>query len=198
MSEFPETITVGEQTLTLKVERKAVKNINARLRGQALSVSVPLRVPRDQVLPAINDLALRLLRRVASRSANAETDVLEIAQRVAERFPVPPKVAAVQFSTQQTSCWGSYSTRTRTVRLNAGLRRMPRWVLEAVIAHELAHAIHADHSPAFWQLLRSVDPQSARAEDFLAGVSWLAQRWEQLPAIEREQLGAALDADEGM
>jgi hypothetical protein len=198
MNEFPETITIGDQTLTLSVERKAVKNINARLRGQALAVSIPLRAPREQVLPAINDLAQRLLRRVAGRSVNAEMDVLEVARRVAQRFPRPPEVSAVQFSTQQTSCWGSYSTRTRTIRLNAGLRHMPPWVLEAVMAHELAHALHPDHSPAFWQLLRAVEPQTDRAEAFLAGVTWLAHRWEELPVLEREQLGAAPTIDEGL
>ena len=29
----------------------------------------------------------------------------------------------------------------KTVRLNAAVRRMPRWVLEAVVAHELAHVL---------------------------------------------------------
>ncbi len=57
------------------------------------------------------------------------------------------------------------------------------------MAHELAHTLHADHSRAFWDLLRRVCPETKRAEAFLAGVSWLAQNREGLPAVEREILG---------
>ena len=64
-------------------------------------------------------------------------------------------------TTQRKRC-GSYSTRTKTVRLNAAVRRMPRRVLEAVVAHELVHAFHADHLPAFWDLLVRVCPESGR------------------------------------
>ena len=61
---------------------------------------------------------------------------------------------------------------------------MPRWVLEAVVAHELAHAIHPDHSPAFWELLHSVCPETERAMAFLEGVEWLAGNWEDISPVE--------------
>jgi hypothetical protein len=65
---------------------------------------------------------------------------------------------------------------------------MPRWVLEAVVAHELAHVIHQDHSPAFWKLLRRICPDTDRAKAFLSGVSWLGLNWEKLPPVERALL----------
>lgn len=95
----------------------------------------------------------------------------------------------VVFVTTQRARWGSYSPRTKTVRLSAALRRMPRWVLEAVMVHELAHVFHPDHSPAFWRLLRDVCSDTDRAEAFLTGVSWLADHYGDLPAVERKLLG---------
>jgi predicted metal-dependent hydrolase len=92
------------------------------------------------------------------------------------------------FVTTQQARWGSYSPATRTIRLHAALRRMPRWVLEAVVAHELAHVVHQDHSPAFWKLLRRVCPDTDRARAFLSGVSWLGYNWEKLPPVERSLL----------
>ncbi len=121
---------------------------------------------------------------------NEAHDALKLVREVAKRFPKEPIVRRVMFVTTQRKRWGSYGTRTKTVRLNAALRRMPRWVLEAVVAHELAHTFHADHSRAFWELLRRVCPETERAEAFLAGVSWLAHNRERLPAVEREILGA--------
>ncbi len=178
-------ITVDGVTLTLQIERKRVKNINARLRGEVLAVSAPLNTPQatlDQVIP---DLARRLVRRVRARQINTEDDALALVQRVAARFPQPPSVARVRWATNQQARWGSYSAATRTIRLNAALRHMPGWVLEAVVAHELAHVFFQDHGPGFWKLLRSVEPAVDRADAFLAGVTWLGHYWESLPPVER-------------
>jgi predicted metal-dependent hydrolase len=187
----PQTITVDGVTLTLLVERKRVKNINARLRGSTLSVSAPLNTPQATLEKVIPDLARRLVRRLRAREVNADEDALALANRVAARFPNRPAVARVQFVTTQEARWGSYSSATRTIRLNATLREMPRWVLEAVVAHELAHVTHHDHGPGFWKLLRSVDPDVDRADAFLAGVTWLGHRWETLPPVERALLTRA-------
>ena len=128
------------------------------------------------------------MRRVRARQVNAEEDALALAHKVAARFPNRPAVAHVEFVTTQQARWGSYSSATRTIRLNAALREMPRWVLEAVVAHELAHVTHHDHGRSFWKLLRSVYPDTDRADAFLAGVSWLGRRWDGLPPVERALL----------
>ena len=52
----------------------------------------------------------------------------------------------------------------------------------------MAHTFHADHSRAFWDLLRRVCPETERAKAFLAGVSWLAHNQKRLPAVEWEIL----------
>lgn len=176
--------------LTLLVERKdRVKNVNARLRGSVLRVSAPPGMREEDLEPVVEGLARKLLRRAHGKRVNDEEDALALAREVAERFPHPPTVGRVLFVTNQRSRWGSYSPRTDTVRLNAALRSMPRWVLEAVVAHELAHAVHLDHSPAFWRLLREACPETDRAVSFLAGVSWLAHHHGELAPVERELLG---------
>ena len=191
-----QTITIDGVTLTLTVERKRVKNINARLRESTLLISAPLNTPQatlDQVIP---ELGRRLVRRARARQVNVEEDALALAHRIAARFPNKLEVASVQFVTTQESRWGSYSPATRTIRLHAALREMPRWVLEAVVAHELAHVTHRDHSPAFWALLRRACPDTDRARAFLAGVSWLGRHWEHLPPVERALLARTTSYEE--
>jgi predicted metal-dependent hydrolase len=167
-----------------------VKNVNARMMEGGMQVSIPLRLERAEALRIIDELARRLLRRQRAHQINREDDPTELARRIAQRFPKPPEVRSVEYTTVTSSCWGSYSPRTQSIRLSAALRHMPPWVLEAVVAHELAHAIHPNHSPAFWALLRSVYPDTDRARAFLSGVIWLARSWEQLPPVERSQLAA--------
>lgn len=190
------TITVDGVTLTLQLERKRVKNINARLNGTTLSVSAPIAVDQQTLDQAIPELARRLVRRAHARQINAGDDALALTRRIAARFPNRPEVARVEFVTTQQARWGSYSSGTRTIRLNAALREMPCWVLEAVVAHELAHVTHPDHSPAFYALLRKVYPQIDKADGFLAGVSWLGHRWESLPPIERSLLARAASCED--
>jgi predicted metal-dependent hydrolase len=188
VADWARTLEVDGVTLELRVERKRVKNINARLRGSVLSVSAPRWVSRTELEAGIVDLARRLLRRSRAEAINREGGAVEIARRVAARFPRPPEVREVRFVTTQQARWGSYSPRTGVVRLNAALRLMPPWVLEAVVAHELAHVVHLEHSPAFWRLARAACRHTDRANAFLEGVSWLASSWEGLPPVERAQL----------
>jgi len=194
MANEARTLEVDGVVLELRVVRKRVKNINVRLRGKTLSVSAPHRVPAGELDEMILQLARRLVRRRRADVVNSDGGAEKIARKVAARFSDPPEVAEVRFVTNQRSRWGSYSRQTGIVRLNAALRQMPPWVLEAVVAHELAHTFHLDHSPAFWELVRSVCPKTDRARAFLEGVSWLAAAWEDLPPVERSQLAGGSDS----
>jgi predicted metal-dependent hydrolase len=184
------TIQIDGTALTVLVERKRVKNVNARLEGSVVKVSAPIHIPNAELDQAIRELARTLLRRAWTRRVNREGDALTLARRVAARFPEPPVVRRVVFVTTQHVQWGSYSPTTGAIRLHAALRQMPRWVLEAVVAHELAHAVHLDHTKTFWRLVRRVCPATDRANAFLEGVTWLSTSWERLPPVERSLLTA--------
>lgn len=181
-------ISVDGVELTVVVQRKRVMHLNARLHGSTLKLSAPYSATRAQIEQAIPELAHRLLRSARAKHVNREEDALALARRIATRFPRPPEVQGVAFVTTQRSRWGSYSAATGTIRLNAVLRQMPRWVLEAVVAHEFTHAVHLRHSDSFWALLRRVCPDTDRANAFLDGVSWLAGSWQRLPPVERALL----------
>jgi len=68
----------------------------------------------------------------------------------------------------QRTRWGSYSTRG-TVSLNAQLLFLPYRLARYVILHELCHAVHPNHSPAFWGLMRTHEPESERLRTELRG-----------------------------
>jgi predicted metal-dependent hydrolase len=62
--------------------------------------------------------------------------------------------------------WGSCS-RTGHICLNWRLVRMPEWVRDYVMTHELMHLKRLDHSPKFWKLVAAACPDYERARRWL-------------------------------
>jgi predicted metal-dependent hydrolase len=60
--------------------------------------------------------------------------------------------------------WGSCSDR-RAIRINWRLIQAPDPVRRSVVAHEVAHLTHFDHSPAFHQLLGELFESDLKAAD---------------------------------
>lgn len=65
-----------------------------------------------------------------------------------------------------TSNWGSCSTQGN-INISVRLMFAPEEVIDYVLIHELAHLVHADHSPRFWKLVEKVDPNYVEKEKHL-------------------------------
>jgi predicted metal-dependent hydrolase len=125
-----------------------------RYRGGALRLVWEPRVPRRPVLAGD---ALRLggpegglegrVKRwlEAEALALAEADMRDYCA-AAGLDPVPIGLTRAQRR------WGSCSDRSR-IRINWRLVQAPDFVRRSVVAHEVAHLVHFDHSPAFHALL---------------------------------------------
>lgn len=102
------------------------------------------------------------------------------------------KPESVRWVGNQRSRWGSCTPRDRTIRLSERLQRMPEWVIDYVIIHELAHLIEPHHDERFWGWV-SHYPAAEKAKGYLAG-------WSDAARIERppsERVVGAHDAAEG-
>jgi predicted metal-dependent hydrolase len=65
-----------------------------------------------------------------------------------------------------TSRWGSCSS-TGALNFSWRLILAPPFVLDYLAAHEVAHFIHMNHSPAFWKVTHRLFPETDRAEQWL-------------------------------
>lgn len=71
--------------------------------------------------------------------------------------------------------WGS-TTKTGTVRINWRILQCPATLVDYVLAHELVHLIHEDHSRAFWATLGRIMPdyedRKKRLRELGPGLVW--------------------------
>ena len=59
------------------------------------------------------------------------------------------------------------------------IKNWPDWVVDYVIAHELMHRRHPNHSEAFWSDLRTAYPLTEKARGFIHGASFASGHpWE--------------------
>jgi predicted metal-dependent hydrolase len=136
--------------LNLVVRRGAGDRPRVRRDGPALLVTAPE--------GAGVDAAVERWYRRAAREILAERS-----RALAEELGV--HVAAVTVRDPR-SRWGSCSSRGR-LSFSWRLLLAPGSVMGYVVAHEVCHLLRPDHSPAFWALLRGVDPGTDAARRWL-------------------------------
>ena len=70
---------------------------------------------------------------------------------------------------EQASRWGSCDFASGMIRISRRAARLPDWVRDYLLMHELAHLEHADHGPAFWEFV-SRYPLTERARGYLIAI----------------------------
>jgi predicted metal-dependent hydrolase len=120
----------------------AIRDGEIRVRGDAAHVA---RRVRDHLAGmALNEFARRA-RQVAAR---IERGVARVAVR------------------DTKSRWGSCSGRGN-LAFSWRLIFAPEWVIDYVVAHEVAHLVEMNHGARFWRLVESLSPDSAAARGWL-------------------------------
>ena len=153
----------GEAPFRIEIVRstRRRRTVSARLRGDVLLVRVPTGLSELEE----RDYVERLSRQITRRNSSATVDVAAAAHALARRFDLP-KPVTVRWVGNQSDRWGSCTPSNGELRISDRLAGYPRWVLDYVLVHELAHLVEANHSAAFWSLVNRY-PKAERARGFL-------------------------------
>ncbi|MGH8979678.1 MAG: M48 metallopeptidase family protein [Acidimicrobiales bacterium] len=159
----------GEPNVVVRISTRRRKSASAFWENGQIVVVMPSHVRRAERQEIVDWLVARVL---AKRpGATASDDALETrAGQLADRYVDGVRPASIRWVTNQGKRWGSCSSHTGEIRLSHRLRAVPDWVLDATIVHELAHLLHADHSPAFHAVANRY-PRQRDALVFLEGYS---------------------------
>lgn len=91
----------------------------------------------------------------------------------AKALGVRPKHITIR---DTSSRWGSCSS-TRNISFSWRLILAPPFVLDYVVAHEIAHLRELNHEPRFWRLVEELVPEMKRAQDWLEEKGTMLHRY---------------------
>ncbi len=160
-----EQITGVDLPVQIIESARRTKTVSAKIVDGVLEVRTPVGMHRGVRDSHIRDLAKRLKRRRAS----TEFDLEARARYLAKQYSLP-RPTSIEWSTRQNSRWGSCTPSNGSVRISDRMTGMPKWVVDYVIIHELAHLVHFHHDEEFHELVARY-PKAERAEGFLEAVS---------------------------
>ena len=179
-----------EHSGVVEVRRSARRRrtISAFREGDRTVVLVPARLSRAEE----DEWVATMLARLASKETRRRPGDGELLRRARElsrrHLDGRARPTSVRWVSNQRGRWGSCTPADGTIRLSDRLQRMPGWVTDYVLVHELAHLLVADHSPAFWTLVDRY-PMSERARGYLQGVV------DHAGTAAPDDLGTGLDDD---
>lgn len=159
----------------MRRSRRRTRTLTVFREGGRLVAVVPEFLSTSSQEELIPPLVRRFLRNEAKRASPQDGDALtrhglELYRRyLAPLTEAEPPGFSVSWSSRQQHRWGSCSSWSGQIRLSSRLQKMPAWVIDYVLIHELAHLHQPNHSAEFHRLVAGY-PDHDRAKAFLLGV----------------------------
>jgi predicted metal-dependent hydrolase len=148
-----------------------------RKKDGSILVRVPERLPKRYFPELLDDISNQLIKKCKRAKRRTDADLQRRAQEINRKhFNGEVKWEAIRWVGNMTTRLGSCTTSGSTeghIRISDRIKQWPAWVVDYVIAHELTHTIHPNHSQAFWDTLTKAYPLTERARGFVRGVGFV-------------------------
>ena len=159
------TVSPASRLDPLQVEvtrsKRRKKTAEARLRGNVVEIRIPAATSKVEE----QDFVDHFVAKFEKHRRSALIDLNARAQELAAEYslPVPD---SIRWVSNQQQRWGSCTPTDSSIRLSDRMAGFPRWVIDYVIVHEMAHLVEIDHNEAFWALVEPF-PLAERARGYL-------------------------------
>ena len=149
--------------LTVQVIRspRRHKTTSGRVVGDKIQIRIPAWASAEEERAWVDNMADKLRKQVDGEMI----DLVERSTQLASRFGLETP-DSIRWVSNQNTLWGSCSPAARTIRISHNLVAFPRWVLDYVLVHEMAHLTVCGHNDEFWELVHRY-PKAERAIGYL-------------------------------
>lgn len=175
----PPAIDAEEDPIAVEVVRdlRLKKTIRWEWNGSRIRVRAPWHLRQDLLDQQVAEIVGKVKRKRAQVRARADIDLEARARQINKRyFGGEITWHSIRWVNNMRQRLGSCTTGGPTdgdIRLSSEIKGWPEWVVDYVIAHELAHRKYPGHSAEFWALVNRY-PQAERARGFVVGVAFQA------------------------
>jgi hypothetical protein len=149
-----------------------------RLPDGKLLLRIPHRLPRYKVSSLLEQIANQLDKTTIIHAQRTDSDLQQRAELINQKhFKGSIQWNAIRWVSNMQSRLGSCTRGGPTdgqIRISNKIKIWPDWVVDYVIAHELLHRRHPNHSDVFWNELRAAYPLTEQARGFIHGVGFAA------------------------
>lgn len=177
----------GIDQVELRRSARRRRTVSARIEGNKIVVFLPAGMGAGEEQDWVNKMVARLGER-QQRPVKSDEELMRRALQVAASYLDDAagrelRPSSVRWVSNMNYRWGSCSTDSGAIRVSDRLQQLPEWVLDYVLAHELAHLVHASHGRRFNELVAAY-PLTERARGYLEG--WSQARSQPAPGVPAE------------
>ena len=143
--------------------------------GDHVRIRAPRRVPQRELDKHVAQIVEEVKRKRSKVRARADADLESLARKINKRYyDGGISWHSIRWVSNMKKRLGSCTTGGPTdgdIRISDRAKGWPKWVIEYIVAHELAHRQHPNHSKAFWALVNRY-PKAERARGFVMGLAF--------------------------
>jgi predicted metal-dependent hydrolase len=171
--------------LTIRRDKRLKKTARwQREPDGSLLVRIPYRYPKKNIPTLLETIRVQVESQKQRARRRTDADLQARAEAINEKyFGGKVQWEAIRWVPPMKTRLGSCTTGGPTdghIRISEEIKAWPQWVVDYIIAHEMAHRLHPNHSKAFWQTLEKTYPMTERARGFVKGVMFAQGRqWDE-------------------
>lgn len=148
--------------------RRRKKTAGARLVRGILRVRVPTSLSEEKVESLVKKFKKSFQKK---KDLGGRDWLTRRAEKLNQKYFGGKLRFEINWSGRQKKVFGSCTSRQKKIRVSSRLAKAPKWVLDYVLVHELAHLLEPNHSQSFWKLVRQYK-RAERARGFLIGMGF--------------------------
>ncbi|MCL4325295.1 MAG: M48 family metallopeptidase [Candidatus Thermoplasmatota archaeon] len=146
---------------------KRKKTISAKLVKDKIVICIPTGLSENEESMMIDEIVHKLKIKRFNAEINDDGYLIDKFNEFNRKyFQGKLEVRTIKFVSNQHRKLGSCTPILKTIRISDKLIKMPKWVLDYVIMHEMTHLVYLNHSKEFWNKVNEYK-YSERSRGFL-------------------------------